>query len=254
MGCVMPNSRCLTRFVFVSTALLLLSGLSVSAASGQEAASQWRYAAGLYLWAAGLNGDVTLGGQTVAVEASFGDIVDNLDAGGQARLEATNGRWGVLGDVIYIDLSHETERLSAELGAKQTILEILGARRFGTSFDLLLGGRYNELDNQIQFGGPLGLPTLKDGHSWIDPMVGGRWVGGSDRLHLTLRGDLAGFGVGSDLTWNAEGVFAYDITERFLVGLGYRITDAEFEEGQGAGKFRYDMRTDGPMLGFGIRF
>ncbi len=79
----------------------------------------------------------------------------------------------------------------------------------------------------------------------------------TDDLSLVFRGDIGGFGVGSDLTWNVAGLLLYDFDLFGMdasVATGYRALYQDFEDGSGANKFAYDVTTQGPILGMVIRF
>lgn len=74
----------------------------------------------------------------------------------------------------------------------------------------------------------------------------------SDRWDLSLRGDIGGFGIGSDFTWQMTALLGY----RFplfgadaTAAIGYRILDQNYDDG-----FEWDMTLHGPVLGLGIRF
>ncbi len=78
-----------------------------------------------------------------------------------------------------------------------------------------------------------------------------------DRHQLVFRGDIGGFGVGSDFAWNVAGLLFYDFDlfgKDASVIAGYRALYQDFEDGSGANKFAYDVTTHGPILGMVIRF
>lgn len=75
-----------------------------------------------------------------------------------------------------------------------------------------------------------------------------------DRLSVTVRGDIGGFGAGSHFTWSVATIVAYQVSQRVSLGAGYRILDIDFSEGKGSDKFTYDVQMRGPMLGFALHF
>jgi hypothetical protein len=91
--------------------------------------------------------------------------------------------------------------------------------------------------------------------NWVDPLVGllldvpvsGRW-------RFTLRGEVGGFGVGSDLTWHALTRLTYLQSDRFEWFLGYRAIAYDYEDGQGLNYQRYDLVQHGPGAGVAFRF
>ena len=123
--------------------------------------------------------------------------------------------------------------------------------RFGKAerhFDALAGVRYLRLDVEID-AGP--LPTLSGDKDWVDPFVGGRFrLGLSEKWALSLRGDIGGFDVGSELTWNVAAVLGYRLSEKTTMVFGYRHLDIDYDEGN----FVFDGQFSGPYLGMSFRF
>ena len=67
---------------------------------------------------------------------------------------------------------------------------------------------------------------------------------------MTAVGDIGGFGVGSDLTWQAIGTLDYAVNDRLELRAGYRALSVDYEDG----KFLYDVLMQGPILGATYRF
>ncbi len=180
-----------------------------------ESSQNWNIEFTPYFWAAELKGDATLRGRTGPVEVGFSDLLENLDIAFMGRAEAWNGKWGLFFDILYMDLGAEFSTpqglISADIDVKMTILEFgLGYHLWETqvgkegsqklSFDLLGGGRYINLEGEVDIipGGPLGvLPgrTLARREEWVDPIVGGRLKWDIDeKLAAAVRFDFGGFG------------------------------------------------------------
>jgi hypothetical protein len=69
------------------------------------------------------------------------------------------------------------------------------------AFDGLGGFRYSSMDIDLDLPGS--LPDVDQRKDWIDPYVGMRWQWRmAEKWGLRMRGDIGGFGIGSDLTWN----------------------------------------------------
>jgi hypothetical protein len=64
-----------------------------------------------YAWAAGLKGDVaTLSGlPAVEVDASFSDVLDSTDIALMLAGEMRQGKWGLLVDLVYLDLAPQAD-------------------------------------------------------------------------------------------------------------------------------------------------
>jgi opacity protein-like surface antigen len=240
----------------------LASGPAPAADAARPLASGgWQFSLTPYFWAAGLDGDVGVGGRTASVDVGFNDIADALDMGALLTFEAQKQRWGLLLDAIYLKLSTDEATpgplfSNVDLGVKQTVLEgdiayrVIEQERGG--LDVLAGVRYWNLDTELDFGAGL-LPgvELSQNKDWVDPVVGVRYVTPlTERWSLRLRGDIGGFGVSSDFTWQAFAGVGYDLSDRFSVAFGYRHLDVDFEDDG----FTFDVATSGPALGASIRF
>lgn len=69
-------------------------------------------------------------------------------------------------------------------------------------------------------------------------------------MGASIRGDVGGFGIGSELTTNAALTVGYQISERYSVGVGYRYLRIEDD----AGRMELTSETYGPAIGMAIRF
>ncbi len=243
-----------------------------------ENSNQWNVELTPYFWAAELDGDATLRGRTGSVDASFSDILDNLDIAFMGRLEAWKGEWGLFVDGLYMDLGAEfrTPRglVSADMDVKMTILEFgLGYHLWQTqvgkedsqklSFDLLGGGRYVNLEGEldVRTNGPLSDiiavgRTFRGRQEWVDPIVGGRLKWDIDeKLAAGVRFDFGGFDIGgSNLTWNLVAGIDYKLKENMSLKAGYRILDIDYDSGSGNQKFGIDAQFRGPIFGLAIKF
>jgi hypothetical protein len=130
------------------------------------------------------------------------------------------------------------------------------------AFDVLAGGRYYLLDVDIRakakviVDGPNGprsrevSGSVSTSEDWIDPVVGARVIYDvTDRLNVSLRGDIGGFGVGSDLAWGAAAIGHYKLTDRWSLDAGYKILDIDYADGPRG----IDMQMTGPVLGISYK-
>ena len=118
----------------------------------------------------------------------------------------------------------------------------------GLSFDALAGVRALIVDVEIEAGR---LPTFSRDKYWVDPIIGGRFhMGLSERWQLSLRGDIGGFGVGSDLSWNVSALLGYRLSERMTLAFGYRHLAIDLV----SGNLELDLEFSGPFLGISFGF
>jgi hypothetical protein len=211
---------------------------------------KWSFDTSLYGLAAGMSGDVTARGIPADLDVSFSDVMENLEFGAMGSFRIGHGHWAFTTDVIYMSLSASKKGITADLD--QWLIEPTISYRLCEHFDLLAGARYNNLSGGIK--GPLGR-TFTGTQDWWDPIVGA--VGAipvGDKLSLNVRGDVGGFGVGSDITWQAFPYLNWQVSKRCSLQAGYRWVYTDYESGSGANKFKYDVLTQGPQVGFTVRF
>lgn len=258
-------------------AFLLLISLPSYAEETKE--TEWKFILIPYLWVMEIDGDVTVKGNDVDVDVGFDDIVDNLDLAAIGQFIAKMGRWEFFVQPNYMKLSPEGESdrkavtIDADIDIEMLLLEFGTFYRLGTwgdtvpvSVDILGGGRYWHIDNEIDLDIDTSLPRVditREGDvesekDLIDPFVGLRLETSiTKKLRFTARGDIGGFDISddtSDLSWQAVGLFEYDISQRIVLGAGYRALDIRKEEGSGDDKNGIDATIHGPLLGVGIRF
>jgi opacity protein-like surface antigen len=256
-------------------AIVAALGAVPATAQAQAAASPgggWSFEFTPYLWGAAMSGSVGVGPlEDVAVDMSFSDILDNLDAGLMGALEARNGRWGLLFDAIYMKLEDSatasrtgagpigaTASASAQLKVAQTVFAAAVAYRAieGRSpLDVIGGVRYAKIEADARIdasfyaqSGTVAVGAEKD---WVDPYVGVRAQHAlAERWTLVGYADVGGFGVGSEFTWQAAAGVNYEFSKAIVGKLGYRYLYVDYDKDG----FRYDMENSGVYLGAGFRF
>lgn len=218
----------------------------------------WNCRVALYGWAETLDGDVTLRGRNVPVDASFSDILDHLDYAVMGAVEIGYGRWSFLSDLMFSQISGNTNTRNTQIDTelKQFIGNFVVAYNVintgPTRFDVYAGARVNSLDVNLDVH-TQNLGTLGDSGSktWVDPIIGVRFQQDlSDKFFFRAVGDIGGFGAASDFTWQAMAAFGYRVCDGGSVVLGYRGIGTDYT----SGNFGYDVITHGVLLGFEYRF
>ncbi|HEY8519640.1 MAG TPA: hypothetical protein VIN61_06145 [Gammaproteobacteria bacterium] len=86
----------------------------------------------------------------------------------------------------------------------------------------------------------------------MDPYIGARYtLPFADNWSFTLRGDVGGFGLGADSAWQLVARFNLTFGDQLGVIFGYRIIDVDYEDGEGATRFLFDVQSSGPVIGIG---
>lgn len=222
--------------------------------------NNWNFdLAPLYLWAINIEGETGVRGQTAGTEIDFGDIYDNLQGVFTVRFNAIyKQKFGVLIDYNYLNLGKEKETgvVDLEVSMKTQILNLAATYRLMDgrhTLDGVAGIRYNVMGVDIDFTGT-GL-NIDEDKDWADPIIGARYAYQmTDKWTLRLYGDIGGFGVSSNFTWQGLGMIDLQPWKHVAIIAGYRAIGTDYESGSGSDKFTYDATVHGPLVGLDIRF
>jgi hypothetical protein len=230
----------------------------------------------LNLWLPALDGDITVRGQTAAVDVSIGEFVETLiedfKFAAVGRFEVHKSNLVLTFDWLYLSIEDDNTGPvdgQIDLDFSQLVLEFGAGYRLGiwplgggphttVSLEVLAGGRYVRLDAglDIDGAGPLGAQLEVDQDvGWLEPFIGARLKFAlSKALLLVIRGDAGGFGIGSELTWALVSTLQYHVSRHFALTAGYRVLAIDYEQGSGTSRFVYDIVSYGPMTGIMLRF
>ena len=264
-------------WLFCCSVLFCLAGWS-SAWASDSTSDEWTFTVAPYLWAVGMNGDVGVAGIKTSVNDSFIDIMQDSDSvmAFMGDFSASKGPWSFFVSPTWAKLGSDDESfgpIKADVtetitiigfGMKYRLAEWSLADMPGGSpawanqkftFDLLAGGRYTHLKIELDFKRIGSRDKSKD---WVDPFVGAvTQIGLTDKLSFRVRGDVGGFGVGSDVTLNGVGLLGYKVRPFGLDGTlaaGYRALYQDYTDGSGRNKFTWNMTLHGPVLGLAVTF
>jgi opacity protein-like surface antigen len=240
----------------------MLSAVPAFAQSGSSGdRNQWSFEVTPYLWAAGLQGDVEVRNRKASVDPSFSDLLKDLDFGVMTAAEIRYGRWGFLFDGMYMRLSKDGDTPGPLFAGVDVVSKtgiIAGSFMYRPvwldrfTLDILAGARAWILDTELEFKpGILPGVTVSKSTAFADPIIGLRAaVNVTDRLSVSVLGDVGGFGVSSDLTWQAFGGIEYRFARHWSARVGYRALGIDFEKAQ----IKLDAVMHGPVLGVSFRF
>lgn len=241
-----------------------------------EAASPWRIEFNTWIWAMGVDGDVGARGRVADVSASFIDIFDDSDSlfAFSGHLEIGYEKFGVFIDGFYADIGVDNASgppgmADIDMTFEQAIVDFGAMYRLGDwepsgdaaandrniTLDLYAGGRFIDLKLDLDADS---LPSRSADKQWVDPIVGAKLnCPISEDWRVSVNGDVGGFGVESDLTWSATGVFGYNFdlfSVPATVLFGYRAYGWDYSEGSGDDRFEWDVIQHGPIIGLSLRF
>ena len=248
----MTSPQRLLRQSFLALGLLLPSvAHAQDSVVAAPAGSSWKFAVRPYFFLAGISGSVTAGSNTIPINSTFGDILDNVKLSLFTAVTAEKGRWGVYGDFQYIDLNAEgTGPVSSTVGLRNIIAELDATLRPHAAGGLraLLGVRAYQVDQTVTIGAN---PPIKASTLVIDPIIGamGEWTLG-DRWEFELRGDVGGFGASSEFTSQMSLVTLYHVSRSVSIPMGYRTLGYRIKDDD----IWMDTEMGGLVIGADIRF
>lgn len=216
----------------------------------------------VYGWLSAVDGTTGVGPTSVSADTSIADVFDEIEFGYMSYFEVGKGRWSLGVDAIYGKLSDDAAFAvgpvtgSADFEQEQAWitarLQYTVCKTDRHKVDLFAGFRWTYVDVDIDINTNLG-PGVNLGltRDWFDPIVGFRSVCDlNDKWFLQLMGDIGGFGVGSDLTWQALAGFGYRFSPKLNGLIGYRALGVDYEEDG----FKLDTTSYGPIIGLSYTF
>jgi len=224
----------------------------------------WEFRLIPYAWLISIDTKATVRNYTADSKIHFSDILRNMDFAGQVHFEAQKGKWGFFLDPTYLKLSQDgtlKDGTDVRLQIEQWLVEFGGIYQLGKwsleekgkrsiTVDALGGGRFWYLSADLDTSSTINPSKTTQ---WVDPFIGGRLTADiTEKLLFNIRGDVGGFGVGSDFSWNALGVFGYRFTKDITGLLGYRALYVDYKAGTSS--IRYNMTIHGPIMGLAFSF
>ena len=230
----------------------------------------WHFIAAPYLWLPSMDGEVEVRGQKADVHVTVLDMFKSADLllGLMGHFEARNGRLGLILSPTWTYLKSDEDFGPIEVESKTNMLFLEGVaawRILGSGpaepepmwfLDALAGVRWTyqalELDSNVA------LLDTDERVDWLDPIVGARvGIPLGERFSLRLRGDIGGFGAGSELSWQAIGTLGYrfriwSLPAEFFAG--YRSLKQDYQRGSGNNRYSWDINLHGPLLGLALGF
>lgn len=272
------------------SALVAVMAFSASAASAADQlgslparvdGADWAFQATGYLWATGLNGNISpfRRAPTLHVEKSFSDVMEDLNFGGFLNIWGRYDRFVLSGDLMYVDTTDSKAAgplpalqipglptlpagaaIDANVDTQEFMATLQAGYRIvdadGFSLDALAGARFWHISNEVAVTASHPLigsvsATHKESFGWVDPVIGARaFFSLTDKLSVQGQVDIVGFGAGSDFTWSALATVNYIFTDTLSVSAGYKVLDVDYSDDG----YVFDSRLSGPVVGLTYRF
>ena len=227
-------------------------------ASGPAQAQDWTGQVTVYGWGAGVGGDFTpfTGAPTLSFDNSLSEVLEDLDAAFFATSFARRDDFVLVGDLTYSEVSRDglvPPGIPARGEVTLTSLTLAAGKRLDvvgdTTYDLLGGIRGWKVNGLVSV--PMGGIDRAPEKTFVDPIVALRVNSPfAENWSVLSYVDLGGFGVGSELTWQAAVTANYQVTDNLYLSLGYRHLYLDYRDG--GTKFEGSMA--GPLIGATWRF
>ncbi len=168
------------------------------------------------------------------------------------RVEQVSNRLAKAGTLSRLVLARELARLNGQepkvpspplaAGEQGRLLAAIRKIRGNTS------ARAQRISNELHRSLDRTYTLAED---WVDPYIGlrGRY-NFNEKFYATGRADIGGFGIGSDLAWQASLGFGCHLSETKFLEVVYRALGADYEHDG----FVSDLVTHGPEISLGMIF
>ena len=238
------------RFIISLIALCMVSTVATAqSSSGKDT----KIIFSPYVWGQALSGTSTIGMlPPLDIDASFGDLVSNLNFALSIHTEFVVNDWVFVIDPTYVALEIDIELpppdAAAEMEVDIWLVEAWAGYQLNDSWEVIGGARYQSQDISVA-----GLPNppfpddIGVSESWTDWFIGARFSADlSDKWFLKMRGDVAVAG-DSDTNWNVSIFVNRRFGDNKALNLGYRYMDNDYND---PGNYRWDVTQDGLVIGY----
>lgn len=230
-----------------------------------------------YIWFVGVGGTIGYGpdGGKYGFNKSFSEAVEYLKMAAAAAGRFKYKQFSFLYDIAYVNLKgFETEApqgkgiVSANWTLKETLYDLFLSYLFpsknkNTNVEIYAGTRIWAIEKEATFllNDTLRRPTgdippgiykqTESSNVWVDPVLG---VTSDFRLgkkwFAYLRGDIGGFSVNSQMTWQMTGGFVYMISPNWPTTFGFKYVGVNYEKDPN----NLTVNEYGPTLSIGYRY
>jgi len=153
----------------------------------------------------------------------------------------------------------QLQRWAGPSGTATAVDALAGFRLWNQAVDFNLDAVGTADFNRLGFQRGLSFSTTSTGSlTWVDPVVGLRLRHQfTPRQEIVVLGDIGGFGLQSNLTWQAFAGYnaAWQLTGYQLAAVvGFRALGVDYSGGSGASMNSVNLVLYGPVVGGSIRF
>ena len=239
------------------------AGATPDTATETKEDDQWEFTVAPYVWASAMKIDIdTPQGENIRVDESFTDIFSAIKFVFMGAFEARKGRFVNVNDLIFLHTGSNTTGsigpglVKANADMRTIMVTSVAGYRVvdkGPMFvDLMAGARLTSMRAELELSGPLDNSVERErSKTKIGPVIAGRVrVPFGEKWGAMLYGDIGGFGIVADISYELIGTVQYDISSQWRLGAGWRYLKAK----QDKDDFDIDLKLSGPFLTAAFRF
>jgi hypothetical protein len=244
---------------------MMVGALLIGASAGYAADPQgWKFEVTPYAWLAGMEGDVTVNGHKAEFDKSFTDLIDGVDMAASLLGVVQYDRYLLWGQVDYFSM--DTDNMDVDdqpkggsLDSKMLLAELAVGYQVdgwaeGQTFDLLVGVRELHMENELTIDHK---GTFSKDNDILDPIFLIRPsipIFPSKIKGLRFNPTLGiGAGGDSDMVYELQPQFQYQITPNVAARLGYRRVGYKFK-GEHNSDNEMNIALTGLIAGVGVTF
>jgi hypothetical protein len=159
--------------------------------------------------------------------------------------------------VVEIGGVYELARWQHAEGSATAVDGVMGFRYWNNSIAASFDATANVDFSHLGLDRSFGIAVARaDAIQWVDPVFGVRVTHQfTPRQQIVVRGDVGGFGLGSQFSWQALAVYSYawelDGGQKLAALLGFRALAVNYTSNAGVG---IDETLYGPVIGVSYRF
>jgi hypothetical protein len=210
------------------------------------------------VWAAWLRGNVVVNGQNAEVARDWDNYSEDLAFGGSLELVLRNKKMILLGSVDYFDNISSDVMVGSQPATLETS-EIIGCLAIGyplarpsakMTADFLVGLQGLRMDNELKQSGVGSQSARTDIFDTVIMLRIKMLL--TSRLYLHVPLAVGGPYLGeSELVYDVGAQLLFNVTDKFDLRAGYRISGYDYEEDANN---QWDFYQQGFTLGFGVIF
>ncbi|MGN6554555.1 MAG: hypothetical protein ACTHLW_12675 [Verrucomicrobiota bacterium] len=245
---------------FTPIRLLPLLVPALAALTSRAATNEWSFTVTPYLWVASVGLDSSLPDQS-PTDPGMARFDTKITAGAMLSAQARYRSMGLFLDFAWLRLT--TDALSpgpayGNVSLRSDFIHSTAALTYQLPLEgklqaeLLAGARLWHVANDFAATDGLfpGFNAASD-RTWVDPLVGAALSYDLGRCwSANAKGLVGGFDVAADIAGEVFAGVSRRFSDRCAVTLGYRYLHEEYTRGN----FRFNLDTQGFLLGFGFYF